>query len=152
MTFFIIDGPNCLLSRHAIENLWPDVYRTLIAGTGCDKGAQKNKCDTENSQVQTLAVHQAKPEIIESSGVISDNVVRQTQSVEKSDVTVTTTSEQSSDKNNTSKSNKTKKSDVSKSDKKKSNMTDKGKSSQQKVDSIKSKVKKLGNTDENLSS
>ena len=49
--------------------------------------------------------------------MISDIVVRQTQLVEKSEVKT---------------SNKTKKSDISKSDKKKSNMTDKGKSSQQK--------------------
>ena len=59
VTFFILDGPNCLLSRHAVEGLWPDIYRTLITGTGCDKGAQKNSCEIEKLQVQTLAVHQA---------------------------------------------------------------------------------------------
>ena len=33
-----------------------------------------------------MAVQQVKPEIIESSEVISDNVVKQTQLVEKSDI------------------------------------------------------------------
>ena len=26
VTFFILDGPNCLLSRYAVEGLWPDIY------------------------------------------------------------------------------------------------------------------------------
>ena len=63
-----------------------------------------------------MDVHQGKPEINESSEVIPDKVVKQTQLVKKSDMTVT-----SSNSNETSKtSNKTKQSDISKSDKKKS--------------------------------
>ena len=87
VTFFILDGPNSLLSRHTMESLWPDVYRMLIKGTGCDKGAQKNSCDAKKSQVQTLTVNQGKPEVNESSEVITDKVVKQTQLVKKSDMT-----------------------------------------------------------------
>ena len=102
-----------MLSRHAIESLWPDVYRTLITGTGCDKGAQKNSCDAKKSQVQTLTVNQGKPEVNESSEVIPDKVVKQTQLVKKSGMTVT-----GNDHSNKTSDNNTKKSDVSKSDKK----------------------------------
>ena len=29
LSFFVISGPNCLLGRHALEQLWPQEYRAL---------------------------------------------------------------------------------------------------------------------------
>ena len=52
VTFFILDGPNNLLSRHTIQRLWPDVYCTLLKGTGCDQGTPRQIQDKDANKSQ----------------------------------------------------------------------------------------------------
>ena len=79
-----------MLSRHAIQSLWPDVYRTLIKGTGCDQGAQKQSNNVNKSQIQTVTVNQDKTDFTKTESPSckkQDKVVKQTKNVKKSDMT-----------------------------------------------------------------
>ena len=44
-----------MLGRHSIQRLWPDVYSTLIKGTGCGTPKQIQGTDANKTQTQTVS-------------------------------------------------------------------------------------------------
>ncbi len=54
LSFFVISGPNCLLGRHALEQLWPAEYRALRAAT---QVSNVSSISTKLSSTQQITVN-----------------------------------------------------------------------------------------------
>ena len=76
ITFFVIDGPNNLLGRHAIEQLWPYQYKALrdVATYGKGKVSVKGMYGLENTtphKQQVFAPVQSRKQRRQAAGTIA---------------------------------------------------------------------------------
>ena len=58
VTFFILDGPNNLLSRQSVQKLWLATYNAFVRDTNCKKLGQIQYTDANTGTVQSVQVQQ----------------------------------------------------------------------------------------------
>ena len=150
-TFFILEGPNNLLSRHSVMNLWPATYKAFVRDTNCKKLGQIQYTDANTGTVRSVQVQQkGKSDNIcktdkEKSGQSKSDKVKPTKVVVSSNQKADTTMSDK-EKSEQSKSVKVKPTKVVASSQQKAGttMTDKEKSVQSKSGKVKPTGKPLG--------